>query len=308
MPLWGFALSFIAATLWAASPILAAQGMLVEPRCTSNEINPIRCISFLAVSLAISLIHTHGHFPLVTDPRAVCFFFIGVFLSYTVGDVFYFIAVRDIGASVAVPISNAYPMLVVLTSWLVLGEKITCTTFIGIAVVVFGLLLLKFGGGSEDVPAAGSRDARIMARGFLFAVAAGFSWAFGGPITKLSMTTSGLGPIEVTAYRSIAFVLVTIVVRALTVRFLPHAAVPLRRVPRKAWLCIMSSATVGLSLGSIVYATCIRVIPVAIITAITATSPFMAALFGHFALKQRLRPLQWCGVIAIIAGSVTVSV
>ena len=308
MPLWGFALSFIAATLWAASPILAAQGMLVEPRCTSNEINPIRCISFLAVSLAISLVHTHGHFPLVTDPRAVCFFFIGVFLSYTVGDVFYFIAVRDIGASVAVPISNAYPMLVVLTSWLVLGEKVTCMTFIGIAVVVLGLLLLKFGGDKADAPAAGSRDARVMARGFLFAVAAGFSWAFGGPITKLTMMASGLGPIEVTAYRSIAFVIVTVVVRVLTVRFLPKAIVPLRRVPGRAWLYIMTSAMVGLSLGSIVYANCIKTIPVAIVTAITATSPFMAALFGHFALKERLKPLQWCGVIAIIAGSITVSV
>jgi len=308
MPLWGFALSFLAATLWAASPIMAAQGLLVKPRCTSNEINPIRCVSFFIVSMTIALVHMHGHFPIVTNPQALCYFFIGVILSYTVGDVFYFIAVRDIGASVAVPISNAYPMLVVLSSWLVLGEKITCMTFVGIAVVVFGLLLLKFGGDKTDAPAAGSRDAKVMARGFLFAVAAGFSWAFGGPITKLSMMASGLGPVEVTAYRSIAFVIVTVVVRILTVKFLPRSAVPLRKVPGKAWIYIMGSALVGLSLGSIVYATCIRVIPVAIVTAITATSPFMAALFGHFALKQRLKPLQWCGVMAIIAGSVTVSI
>ena len=47
--------------------------------------------------------------------------------------------------------------------------------------------------------------------------------------------------------------------------------------------------------------------PVAVVTAITSTSPFIAALFGHFVLKEKLSRLQWAGVVMIISGSVTVS-
>lgn len=48
--------------------------------------------------------------------------------------------------------------------------------------------------------------------------------------------------------------------------------------------------------------------PVAIVTAITATSPFIAALFGHFVLKERLMKPQWIGVALIIVGSVVVGI
>ena len=69
-----------------------------------------------------------------------------------------------------------------------------------------------------------------------------------------------------------------------------------------------SAAVIGLALGSILYTSCIRVMPVAVVTAITSTSPFIAALFGHFVLKETLTRLQWAGVVLIISGSVTVSI
>lgn len=308
MPLWGFLLSFVTATLWAVSPVLAGQGLVVPPRCTSNEINPIRSIAYMGAAVTIALFYTHGHPTIVTSPLALLYIFLGVFTSYTIGDVMYFIAIRDIGVSLAIPISNAYPMLVVLTSWLVLGEEVTVRILIGVAIVIAGLLLLRFGGPKEDEsPSAEPVNAKRRARGFLFAIGAGCAWALGGPVTKLSMIESGLGPVEITAYRSIVFFFVTIIVRAATVRLFPASCVPLSKVAPKAWGYFCVSAVIGLVLGSILYADCIRVMPVAIVTAITATSPFMSALFGHFALHQKLLKPQWCGVIAIIAGSIMVS-
>ncbi len=82
---------------------------------------------------------------------------------------------------------------------------------------------------------------------------------------------------------------------------------PLRNMSLKAWLYILTAAVIGLALGSILYILRIDVMPVGCSMAITSTSPFIAALFGHFVLKERLSRLQWAGVVMIISGSVTVS-
>jgi len=308
MPLWGFVISFICATLWAASPIMADRGVALS-RCTANEINPIRSFMFLILSFAAALVVGGGHIPLVTSPKAYAFIFGGVFVSYMFGDVFYFMSIRILGISIAVPVANAYPMLVTLTSWLLLGEPITLTVFIGVTTVVAGLLFLRLGVPKSDTAAERSLmpKGKKLVKGFVLAIAAGCCWALGAPMTKLSIVYSGLGAVDITFYRSVAFFILAWGSRYALQCMNPASTVPLRTLPRAGWIYMSASGAIGLCIGSILYAACIEVMPVAIVTAITATSPFMAALFGHFVLKQKLFPLQWCGVIMIIAGSVVVS-
>ncbi len=310
MPLWGFLLSFLTATLWAASPIMVGQGLAVS-KCTSNEINPIRSIPFFFVTLVIALIYTGGNITLVTSPKAILYIFGNVLFGYLLGDVLFFIAIREIGISLAVPISNSYPMLVTLTSWLLLAEPITLQIFLGIIIVVTGLFFLRFGGKTDNSESNGQvvgklGISRIM-KGFLFAIGGGLSWAIGAPLTKMAMVESGLGSVEITFYRSIALVILAWSYRFILIKYSPKSVMPLNEVSIQGWLYFSGAAVIGLALGSIFYASCIRVMPVAVVTAITATSPFMAALYGHFVLKEHLAPLQWCGVVMIISGSVTVS-
>ncbi len=310
MPLWGFLLSFVVAIMWAASPIMVGRGMALS-KCTSNEINPIRSISFFIFALAVVLIYTKGNIPVISSPKAFLYIAGNVLMGYLVGDVLYFIAIREIGISLAVPVTNSYPMLVVLTSWLMLGEPITMQIVLGIIVVISGLLLLRFGGDRDDsgkdklVP--GEIGISRLMKGFLFAIGAGLSWAIGAPLTKMAMQTSRLGPVEITFYRAFTFLILAWAYRFLLVKFRPGSIMPLSRVPIRAWAYFLGAAIIGLGLGSILYATCINVMPVAVVTAITATSPFIAALFGHFVLKEKLCTLQWAGVVLIITGSVTVS-
>ncbi|MCE5202021.1 MAG: DMT family transporter [Synergistaceae bacterium] len=309
MPLWGFILSFATATLWAASPIMVGRGFALS-KCTSNEINPIRSISFFFASLIIALIYTGGHITVVTSAKALFLIMGNVLFGYIIGDILYFIAIREIGIGLAVPVSNSYPILVTLTSWLLLGEPVTITVLFGVTVVVGGLFFLRFGGRKQepapDISVGKLGMSRLM-RGFLLAICAGGAWALGAPLTKLAMIESGLGAVEITFYRAAALVLLAWGYRFALHIFSPKSIMPLKDVPKAGWIYFLSAAVIGLCLGSIMYSSCIRVMPVAIVTAITSTSPFMAALFAHFVLKERLRPLQWCGVILIIAGSVTVS-
>ena len=310
MPLWGFLLSFVVAIMWAASPIMVARGMVLS-KCTSNEINPIRSISFFLFTLAVALIYTKGSIPLVSSPKAFLYIAGNVLLSYLIGDILYFIAIRKIGISLAVPVSNAYPILVVVTSWLMLGEPITLQIVSGIVIVISGLLFLRFGGDRQNSDKDGLIPKEIglsnLMKGFLFAIGAGLCWAVGAPLTKMAMETSGLGPVEISFYRALALLIMAWSYRFFLVKYHPGSIIPLRSISLKAWLYILAAAVVGLALGSILYTACIDVMPVAVVTAITSTSPFIAALFGHFVLKEKLSRLQWAGVVMIISGSVTVS-
>ena len=169
------------------------------------------------------------------------------------------------------------------------------------------LLKLKAVPRPDDAADALHNKRRLM-KGFAFAIATGCFWALSAPMTKLVIITSGLGPVEVTFYRSFAFLVISIVARIVTVKYRTTATIPLRSVRPAAAMYFAAAAFIGLCLGSIVYAACLVVMPVAIVTAITATSPLIAALFGHFALKERLLKLQWTGIVLIIAGSVAVGI
>lgn len=311
MPLWGFAICFLCAALWAASPMMINRGIAISG-CANSEVNPIRSLSFFASSLVIALIASRGHITPVTDPLAYLFFFMSVTLSYIIGDSLYFAAMRTIGVSLAIPVANAYPIFVIMTAWLVLGEIITLRIFAGVTIVVIGVLILRIGTGDGD----GERDplsrtitpgkSRIL-RGFLFAIGAGLSWAVSSPFTKLALLRSGLNPIELTFYRSAALLVTVWGWRFVQLRYTNVNIAQLKAVPRVAWFYFMGAAVIGLCFGSIIYASSIRVMPVAVVTAITSTSPFLSALYGHFVVKDRLKPLQWCGVLMIITGSVVVS-
>lgn len=298
--------------MWAASPIMIDMGQDAAD-CTTNEINPIRSFAFLFVTLAIALIYHRGLPPLLTSPRVLFQLAANVFLSYMVGDILYFIAIKKIGLSLAVPIGNSYPMLTVLTSWAMLGETISLQTFFGIVVVVSGLISLKLGDKSVtddselmEGPVAPGRS-RLM-KGFMMALTAGLAWAVGAPLNKMAIVESGLGAVDITLYRAILFFILVWANRFLVIKYAPDAAIPLKKVPLKGWAYFSIAASIGLGIASIIYSACITIMPVAIVTAITATSPFMSALFGHFALNDRLYPVQWAGVIMIIAGSITVSI
>lgn len=310
MPLWGFLLSFVVAIMWAASPIMVARGMALS-KCTSNEINPIRSISFFLFTLAVALIYTKGSIPLVSSPKALLYIAGNVLLGYLIGDILYFIAIRKIGISLAVPVSNAYPILVVVTSWMMLGEPITLQIVSGVVIVISGLLFLRFGGDRQNSDKDGLPPKEIgisnLMKGFLFAIGAGLCWAIGAPLTKMAMDTSGLGPVEISFYRASALLIMAWSYRFFLVKYRPGSIMPLMSISLRAWLYILTAAVIGLALGSILYTTCINVMPVAVVTAITSTSPFIAALFGHFVLKEKLSRLQWAGVVMIISGSVTVS-
>lgn len=279
--------------------------------CTYHEVNPVRSLAFFASALAAALLSSRGHITLVTDPLLYFYFFISAALGYITGDLLYFSAIRTIGVSLAVPVANAYPVFVTMTSWLMLGEAASPRVITGVAVVVAGVLVMRLG--ADDIKGDDHMDRLItpgksrILRGFLLAVSAGLAWAFSAPFVKLAVLRSGLNPVEFTFYRAATLLAAAWGWRFITVRVIRMRVMPIRDIPRAAWFYFFGSAIIGLCIGSIIYVTSIGVMPLSAVTAITSTSPLMASLFGHFVTKERLRFMQWCGVVMIIVGSVIVS-
>ncbi|MEG1798787.1 MAG: DMT family transporter [Synergistaceae bacterium] len=170
---------------------------------------------------------------------------------------------------------------------------------------------MRFGAKSSDKKESKtepSLSAAGIMKGFALAAGAALSWSLGAPLIKMGMLASGLDPIELTFYRSAMPIFLSWTIRFVIVRRNPSLVMPLPMLPSVTWLYFLGAGYVGpysrLYSQRLLHCR----MPVAIVTAITSTCPFMAAMFCHFVLKDRLAKLQWVGVVMIIVGSIVISV
>jgi drug/metabolite transporter (DMT)-like permease len=75
----------------------------------------------------------------------------------------------------------------------------------------------------------------------------------------------------------------------------------------KAWLAFIAGGCVALALAGIFFAICIDIMPVSVVTPVTASSPFITVLIARFFYKEKLTALQNAGVGLVIIGSLAVS-
>ena len=68
---------------------------------------------------------------------------VGGLLASVVGQIFFYLALKDGEASMVVPIAASYPLVTFILGVLILGEKITWAKVAGMAFVVLGIFFLK---------------------------------------------------------------------------------------------------------------------------------------------------------------------
>lgn len=309
MPLYGILLSLLTAFFWAASPILMERA-ISSTAISTAVINPIRSIAYVVASFVAMWIFTNGNIPVVSSYNALICILSSVFFNYIIGDVFFYISIKKAGLTVPMAITSAHPILIPFTSWILLREQLTYQIFFCVILVVTGLLFLHFA--SPTVMDKRNEDSVVFNRkeqrkGFLYAIAAGCAWAIGAPITKMAMIISEFGAIELTFYRAIGLLLIVWIMRVAGGIFGKTKPASLRTVPLRAWGYLMLAGLVGLVAGSIAYSTCLQLMPVAIVTAVTSISPVITALFGKYFLHERLTRWQYFGIGLIFIGSISAS-
>ncbi|MDL2264561.1 EamA family transporter [Synergistaceae bacterium OttesenSCG-928-I11] len=107
--------------------------------------------------------------------------------------------------------------------------------------------------------------------------------------------------------RNAVFMIIAWALRFVQNRKFKNSVVPLRNLPLRSWLAFIGNGTVGVALGGVAFAMCIRVLPVSVVTPITASSPFITVLLARVFMKEKLTATQGAGIALVIAGSIAVS-
>jgi drug/metabolite transporter (DMT)-like permease len=307
MPVWGFLLSLVTAACWAVSPILMKIGM---KRAGPNEVNPIRSFGFLATMIVVMIITQPGRWPSVT-PFMVFALLINVGTSAVLGDQLYIYSINKIGASLAVSINSSYPLITAIVSILVLDEKITPLIWGGTLSVIIGLLVITLGSRKKKSGEESNRKEKLAVRTLFIGIALSFASAVcsgaNTPFIKALMHKGGWNPIEMYFLRSIAYIVLVWLVRLVEWRKFPHIVMPLRKVRLKAWIAFFVCGCVALALAGILFGVCVNVMPVSVVTPITASSPLVTVLIARFFYKEKLTKAQSAGIAFVVLGSIAVS-
>lgn len=75
--------------------------------------------------------------------RAFALLALGGVLASVLGQLAFYHALKAGHVSQVTPVAGAYPLVAAVLSWLILREPITMTRVLGVALVVFGVLLLR---------------------------------------------------------------------------------------------------------------------------------------------------------------------
>jgi DME family drug/metabolite transporter len=280
-------------------------------RAGPNEVNPIRSFGFLAMMIAVMIITQPGRWPAISPLMALAVI-LNVGMSSVLGDQLYIYSINKIGASLAVSVSSSYPLITTVVSIFLLDEKITSLIWVGTIFIIVGLFAITHGAGGKNRAGAVKNKkerhaAKTMMVGVILASASAICSGVNTPIVKILMHKGGWNPVETYFLRSVAYILVVWSLRLVEWKKFPHIVMPLRKVRLKAWLAFIAGGCIALALGGILFAICVDVLPVSVVTPITASSPFITVLIARFFYREKLTRLQNVGVGLVIVGSLAVS-
>mgnify|MGYP000216676944 CR=1 FL=1 len=133
----GEILALISAILWGLAPILdkyALQEIPVYPAIVIRSAGAVLAIFIITMLL--------GKFEFRLS-SGIALLLISGAISGAFGMIFYFEALKTIGASRAVPITAIYPMFTAILSFLLLSEQISARVISGIVLIILGTILVS---------------------------------------------------------------------------------------------------------------------------------------------------------------------
>jgi drug/metabolite transporter (DMT)-like permease len=290
----GLLLGLLAACFWGLTDIAAA---LAGRRFGSLPTLAFAQLVSVLVLLVVALI-TEGRLPIV--PAAVPIA-IALGLLGSVGYVAFFAALRIGPVSVVSPTVAAYGGLVVVLAVVILGETIRPAQWLGAGFATVGIVLAGFHF-NESI-----RGTRPVSRGVLLAVVALLCFAV--------LIVGSSGPIRQFGWLQVTFVqrvansaavwLLLLVTRTIRPRgsetLLYHAEASTRS--GFGIVLLVGLLDVG---GLIVFAIGLQVSLAWLVGLASSFAPVVAVLVAVGFLGERLRPIQWIGLLAIVAGLVLV--
>ena len=137
-----FAWALLAAIVWGCVPIIEKAGLSKASPDLGLLIRSLGVIVGASILLAVKFNALKSELHLLT-PKTFTLFILGGFLASIVAQIFFYRALKYGSASKVVPVGAIYPLIAFVLALLFLGEKFTLAKFIGVCLILVGVVLLK---------------------------------------------------------------------------------------------------------------------------------------------------------------------
>jgi drug/metabolite transporter (DMT)-like permease len=299
----GEAKSLITAFIWALTAVILTDQ---TRRIGALPMNAMRAF-FAAVFLALVIPFSGAAAELreMSARTAVSMVGSGI-LAFAAGDTLYLLALRVMGASITVPVTeSAYPLFTFLLAWLWLDESFSTMLLLGTALVVLGIVFLTSDaerrvaasidgvvGAEEGAPAVVRRRRWV---GLSLIVVAPFLWALS--TVWLRAGAGNLGPEAASFMRVVPVALILVVVAACS---------PAGLKVRSYRLFDLGGAAVagvlGLGIATLLYVSAIEEIGASRTAVLTATVPLFTLPLAVVFLRERITPRVIVGTLVCTLG------
>ncbi len=210
------------------------------------------------------------------------------------GDTLYFVSLKWIGVSRAVPLTCIYPLFNVLWAAFLLGEQITFAVVLGAVTIVVGIIFL-----GQDSEASGKETRKVLIVGMIIAIVTAAIWS-------VSIAMMGVAVKEAP---DIDHALVINVVRVISIAAAMLAFSPIvdrklgfLKVRKKTVVTLIAGGIVALGVGWFMLSYSFTLSSQARTVPISSTTPLFSTLAGIMLLRERVTARNVLGSILIVAG------
>lgn len=265
----GIFYALAAALIWGASPVLVKRGLRRANVSAAVILQQLGAVSTLIVILLVPVHEVDWAIPV---EAVLTFMAVGLVGSFF-GRVFLLRGVDELGASRAQSFANSAPLLTAVYAVFLLGETATPVIFVGIALIVTGLILITHG-------ATRSSSARPMSyRAFFNPFMSIAFFGFGPILKKLAVTLGGGAVVGALITHSTGFVLLALFGRFLRIDWRSGI-----RVPRASW-CYLLLSGLFQGVGSIFTYLAVSHAPAMVVAPIWNVQPLVTFSLAHLVLK-----------------------
>lgn len=270
-----------AAVCWSVAAVFYKKGI------GAGAIPAVLIRTFFAMLflLVLYLILRGGHFDFTL--AGLLFLNLGGLLRLILGGAAYMKGLENISVSRFIPILFTFPLLTILLSALLLGERIRPEVAAGTVLIVAGVWVLSRGHNS-----GGEKNIRL---GVSVAVLAAFLYAFSIVATKTGL--KDVDPLQ-SALISMPVPLALLYV-AYSIKSGPVAIFKFRRAD---YLLLGLGGIAGMGFGSYFFFVSLTLIGAAKATGLAAITPFISSVIAVVTLKEEINRTLILGMGATVAG------
>lgn len=291
----GITMALLASFSWALAAVFYRKALtrITNPLVTNFLRTPLAIIVLLIISVCM------GSYNLLITSLSqldvALSLLIATIVMNIIGDTLYLVSIRNVGVSVAYPVSYSYPILVAILALIFLREEIYPTLIIGTIIALTGVWLISqnISEESENI-----REYSFVL-GIIAALGAATSWSIGIILFRVlvgSINTVIVGIIK------LLFLLILSSPAVLTnVNYIKN------EVNNRILLFALVGGLFGVGVGDWFFYISLYNLGAAIAAALTTSSPLLSLILAFLILHEKITKKRFVGTILIILGVILIS-